>query len=108
MGAILSRGGSFVGAFIIGIIPLMKLRLSGHANDGPLGLSLHVIKHNAAILWHECLPWALSYHVYTAHDPSATTYHGRRRSTSRRSSSWAPSPSARSSWRVSARSANER
>lgn len=70
MGAVLSRGGSFVGAFIIGIIPLMKLRLSGHANDGPLGLSLHVIKHNAAILWHECLPWALSYHVYTAHDPS--------------------------------------
>ena len=69
-GAVVSRGLSFVGAFIIGIIPLMKLRLSGGANDGPLGLSLHVIKHNAIILWNDCLPWALSYRVYTAHDPS--------------------------------------
>jgi hypothetical protein len=67
---VLSRGGSFVGAFIIGIIPLLKLRSSGAANDGPLGLSLKVIGHNASILWHDALPWALGYHVYTAHDPS--------------------------------------
>lgn len=69
-GAVLSRGGSFVGALIIGLIPLLKLRMSGHANDGPLGLSVHVIGHNLGILWRDCLPWALSYRVYTAHDPS--------------------------------------
>lgn len=69
-GAVLTRSVSFVGAFIIGLLPLMKLRLSGGANDGPLGLSLGVIKHNAAILWSDGLPWALSYHVYTARDPS--------------------------------------
>lgn len=67
---VLSRGASFVGAFIIGIIPLLKLRFSGSANDGPLGLSLGVLKHNAGILWRDCLPWALSYRAYTARDPS--------------------------------------
>lgn len=63
-----------VAGFAIGIAPLLRLRLGGHATDGmgrdALGLSTHVIGHNASILWHECLPWALSYKVYTAHDPA--------------------------------------
>ena len=61
---------ALIGGFAIGIAPLVRMRTSGHANDGPLGLSLHVIGHNASLLWNECLPWALSYRVYTAHDPS--------------------------------------
>lgn len=68
-GAVLSRGTSFVGGFVVGILPFLKLKLAAH-NDGPLGLSLHVIGHNFGLLWRECLPWALSYRVYTAHDPA--------------------------------------
>ena len=54
----------------LGMIPFFVLRRLKGANDGPMGLSFDVIGHNLKVLWNECLPWALSYRVYTAHDPS--------------------------------------
>jgi hypothetical protein len=67
---IVSRLFTFAGAFIVGLLPLIRMRIGANTNDGPLGLSFKVIPHNLGMLWHECLPWALSYRVYTAHDPS--------------------------------------
>lgn len=55
---------------MLGIQPFLHLRRLRGANDGPLGLSFDVIGHNLKVLWQDCLPWALSYRVYTAHDPA--------------------------------------
>ncbi|MBX3231983.1 MAG: hypothetical protein KIT84_12455 [Labilithrix sp.] len=75
--ALLTFHGRVVGGVValalglaIGLVPFFALRRLKGASDGPLGLSLDVVGHNLKVLWSDCLPWALSYRVYTAHDPS--------------------------------------
>ena len=53
---------------LLGLVPFALLRLTPNAKAGPLGLSTTVISHNWDLLTQECLPWALSYKVYYAHD----------------------------------------
>lgn len=54
------------GAFALGIVPFILLRMSPRATAAPLSFSRSVIPHNASLLWNECLPWALSIKTYYA------------------------------------------
>ncbi len=62
-----ARMGALAFGLAAGLVPFELLRHSAGAKAGPLGLTTSVIGHNWSLLWHECLPWALSYRVYYAH-----------------------------------------
>ncbi len=51
-----------------GLLPFVMLRQAPRASAGQLGLTTSVIGHNWELLVRECLPWALSYKVYFAHN----------------------------------------
>jgi hypothetical protein len=52
----------------VGLVPFVLLHRAAGAKSGPMGLSLAPLRHNADLLLRECLPWALSYKVYYAHN----------------------------------------
>ncbi len=62
---VLAAGLAAMGA-LVGLLPGWLLRRAAGAKNGPLGLTTTVVEHNLRLLWHECLPWALSYRIYTA------------------------------------------
>jgi hypothetical protein len=64
--AILRRIGLAVAGALVGLLPGWLLRHTPGAKNGPLGLTTSVVEHNLRLLWDECLPWALSYKIYTA------------------------------------------
>ena len=51
-----------------GLLPFVMLRQAPRASTGQLGLTTSVVAHNWDLLVRECLPWALSYKVYFAHN----------------------------------------
>jgi hypothetical protein len=53
---------------IVGLVPFVLLHRAAGAKSGPMGLSPSVVGHNWDLLVKECLPWALSYKVYFAHN----------------------------------------
>jgi len=48
----------------VGVVPLVLLWLRPSAQQGVVTMSPSVLGHNARLLWHECLPWAVGTKVY--------------------------------------------
>jgi hypothetical protein len=57
-----------IGGCAVGLVPFLLLHRLAGAKSGPLGLTLDALGHHFDLLVSECLPWALSYKVYFAHD----------------------------------------
>ena len=53
-------------AFATGLVPFVLLRMQPNAKSAPLSFSTAALPHNAALLWNECLPWALGAKTYYA------------------------------------------
>jgi hypothetical protein len=51
-----------------GIVPFIVLHRMAGAKEGPMGLTLAALGHHFDLLVGDCLPWALSYKVYFAHN----------------------------------------
>ncbi|MBX3207733.1 MAG: hypothetical protein KF764_21970 [Labilithrix sp.] len=62
------RRAALLGAFLGGVAPFVLLHASADAKSGVFGLSTAVVGHNWDLLVRECLPWALSYKVYSARE----------------------------------------
>ncbi len=58
---------ALVGA-VIGMVPFVLLHRLAGAKSGPMGLTTSALGHHFDLLVNECLPWALSYKVYFAHN----------------------------------------
>jgi hypothetical protein len=66
LGRLMCQVPTFGIGLLAGIVPFALLRGASGAQHGPLGLTTAVIRHNWDLLVRECLPWALSYKVYSA------------------------------------------
>jgi hypothetical protein len=55
-------------ATLSGLLPFALLHAAVRSRTGPMGLTTSVLGHNWDLLVRECLPWALSYKVYYAHN----------------------------------------
>jgi hypothetical protein len=55
---------AFFGGVIAGAAALVWLFTRPAAQQGVASMSAGVIKHNAKLLWHECLPWAIGTKIY--------------------------------------------
>ena len=55
-------------AVLAGLAPFALLHASAGETSGPMGLTTSLLRHNWKLLVDECLPWALSYKVYYAHN----------------------------------------
>lgn len=62
------RIAAFAAGATCGAIPFFVLHRLAAAKSGPLGLTTDAVRHNWDLLVHECLPWAMSYKVYFAHN----------------------------------------
>jgi hypothetical protein len=51
-----------------GLVPFLVIHRLAGAKSGPMGLTTGMFAHHWRLLVDECLPWALSYKVYYAHD----------------------------------------
>ncbi len=51
-----------------GLVPFVLLHRLAGAKSGPMGLTTSALAHHFDLLVNECLPWALSYKVYFAHN----------------------------------------
>jgi hypothetical protein len=71
-GAVIRPLGSAALGLLAGLVPFVLLRRAAGATTGQMGLSTSVLRHNWDLLVRECLPWALSYKVYSA--PNAANY----------------------------------
>lgn len=56
--------GALFGGAALGAIALAWLLARPEASEGVATMSTHVVRHNARLLWHECLPWAIGTKVY--------------------------------------------
>ncbi len=54
----------YFGGVLLGGVSLALLLGRPQAQQGVVTMSAHVIGHNAKLLWHECLPWAIGTKVY--------------------------------------------
>ena len=52
----------------LGLVPFLLVRRLPGAKSGPMGLTTDALGHHWDLLLSECLPWALSYKVYFAHN----------------------------------------
>jgi hypothetical protein len=52
----------------VGVVPFIVLHRMAGAKEGPMGLTLAALGHHFDLLVADCLPWALSYKVYFAHN----------------------------------------
>jgi hypothetical protein len=66
--AIARRFGPFAAGWAVGLVPFFVLHRLAGAKSGPMGLTTTMLGHHWRLLVDECLPWALSYKVYFAHD----------------------------------------
>ena len=55
---------AFFGGAITGAAALVWLFTRPAAQQGVASMSTAVIRHNAKLLWHECLPWAIGTKIY--------------------------------------------
>ena len=66
-----SRGiglAAFGGGTLVGLAPFAIVHRLAGAKSGPMGLTTGMLEHHWRLLVDECLPWALSYKVYFAHN----------------------------------------
>lgn len=66
--AALRRLASFCAGALVGLVPFLVIHRLAGAKSGPMGLTTGMLAHHWRLLVDECLPWALSYKVYYAHD----------------------------------------
>jgi hypothetical protein len=66
--AVAIRFAAFGGGAIAGIVPFLVIHRLAGAKSGQMGLTTSMIAHHWRLLVDECLPWALSYKVYFAHN----------------------------------------
>ncbi len=60
-----ARGaGAFLAGAAGGAVPLAWLLARPESKHGVASMSLRVVGHNARLLWHECLPWAIGTKVF--------------------------------------------
>jgi hypothetical protein len=55
---------AFFGGVLVGTFALVWLFTRPAAQQGVASMSASVIGHNAKLLWHECLPWAIGTKIY--------------------------------------------
>jgi hypothetical protein len=55
---------AFFGGVLVGAVALVWLFTRPVAQQGVASMSTSVISHNAKLLWHECLPWAIGTKIY--------------------------------------------
>jgi hypothetical protein len=56
--------GAFFAGVALGTVALAWLFTRPQAQQGVSSMSASVISHNAKLLWHECLPWAIGTKIY--------------------------------------------
>ena len=66
--AIALRFAAFGGGAMAGIVPFLVIHRLAGAKSGQMGLTTSMLAHHWRLLVDECLPWALSYKVYFAHN----------------------------------------
>jgi hypothetical protein len=49
---------------IAGAVPIVMLLARPESKHGVVSMSARVVAHNAKLLWHECLPWAIGAKIY--------------------------------------------
>jgi hypothetical protein len=59
---------AFGAGCVVGLVPFLVIHRLAGAKSGPMGLTTGMLAHHWRLLVDECLPWALSYKVYYAHD----------------------------------------
>jgi hypothetical protein len=62
------RASAFVGGAAVGIVPFLVIHQLPGAKSGPMGFTTSMLAHHLRLLVEDCLPWALSYKVYYAHN----------------------------------------
>jgi hypothetical protein len=66
--AIAMRAAAGIAGAIAGLVPFLVIHRLAGARSGPMGLTTSMLDHHWRLLVDECLPWALSYKVYYAHN----------------------------------------
>jgi hypothetical protein len=66
--ATVRRVAALAGGCAVGLVPFAIMHRLAGAKSGPMGLTTTMLAHHWTLLVDECLPWALSYKVYFAHD----------------------------------------
>ena len=61
------RLAAFGAGGVAGLAPFVVIHRLAGAKSGPMGLTTGMLAHHWRLLADECLPWALSYKVYYAH-----------------------------------------
>jgi len=62
------RASAFAGGAAIGLLPFVMLHRLPGAKSGPMTFTTSMLAHHFRLLADECLPWALSWKVYYAHN----------------------------------------
>ena len=62
------RVSAFAGGAAIGLLPFVMLHRLPGAKSGPMTFTTSMLGHHFRLLADECLPWALSWKVYYAHN----------------------------------------
>ncbi|HSO38021.1 MAG TPA: glycosyltransferase family 39 protein [Labilithrix sp.] len=62
------RVSAFAGGAAIGLLPFVMIHRLPGAKSGPMGFTTSMLAHHFRLLADECLPWALSWKVYYAHN----------------------------------------
>ena len=68
LAAVARRIAVFGAGCAAGLVPFLVIHRLAGAKSGPMGLTTNMLAHHWRLLVDECLPWALSYKVYYAHD----------------------------------------
>ena len=66
--AIAMRASAGIAGAAVGLVPFVVIHRLAGAKSGPMGLTTSMLAHHWRLLVDECLPWALSYKVYYAHN----------------------------------------
>ena len=66
--AVATRLSAGVAGAMAGLVPFLVIHRLAGAKSGPMGLTTSMLEHHWRLLVAECLPWALSYKVYFAHN----------------------------------------
>lgn len=67
-GVDLRRLARFAAGAAAGLVPFVVLHRMDRGKSGPMGMTFDALAHHWKLLVDECLPWALSYKVYYAHN----------------------------------------
>ncbi len=68
LAAVARRIATFGAGCVAGLVPFLVIHRLAGAKSGPMGLTTGMLAHHWRLLVDECLPWALSYKVYYAHN----------------------------------------